>query len=148
MVRSMQVSLGLPDPRDMFSLPMLKRVQALIAERTQPWSGSILGAPNVINSELEPTSFLDAQVILSAQSQPRGSGSGHFFQLPRAQAVTKAWFVDQLHVTLSAMGLSQHLYAGHSFRIGAATTAPMAGVEDAMIQTLGHWQSAAYVQYV
>ena len=42
----------------------------------------------------------------------------------------------------------QHLYAGHSLRIGVATTAAMAGVEDAMIQTLGRWQSAAYVQYV
>ena len=57
----------------------------------------------------------------------------------------KAWFVDQLRATLSAMGL---LYAGHSFRIGVATTVAMAGVEDAMIQTLGHWQSAAYVQYM
>ena len=53
--------------------------------------------------------------------------------------------MDQLRATLSAMGLPQHLYAGHSFRIGVAT---MAGVEDAMIQTLGRWQSAAYVQYM
>ena len=60
----------------------------------------------------------------------------------------KAWLVDQLRATLSAMGLPQHLQAGHSFRIGAATTAAMAGVEDAMIQTLGRWQSAAYVLYM
>ena len=75
----------------------------------------------------------------------RDSGPGLFFQFP---AVTKAWFVDQLCATLSGMGLPQHLYAGHSFRIGAATTAAMAGVEDAMIQTLGRWQRAAYVQYM
>ena len=41
-------------------------------------------------------------------------------------------------------GTTTHLYAGHSFHIGAATTAAMAGV-DAMIQTLGRWRSAAYV---
>ena len=46
------------------------------------------------------------------------------------------------------MGLPKELYAGHSFRIEAAATAAMAGVEDATIQTLGRWQSAAYLQYV
>ena len=39
-------------------------------------------------------------------------------------------------------------YSGHSFHIRAATTAAMAVVEDALIQTLGRWRSAAYVQYV
>ena len=153
-VHSMQVSLGLPDHRNK-SLPMLKRVQVLIAERTQLWSGSILGVPNVINSELEPTSFLGAQVILSAQSKPLLS------TLPSVALVQVSFssshgprrlFVDQLHATLSAMELPQHLYAGHSFHIGAATTVEMAGVEDAMIQALGRLAEsclrAAYVQYV
>ena len=62
--------------------------------------------------------------------------------------VTKVWFVDQLRSVLASLGLPKELYAGHSFRIRAATTAAMAGVEDATIQTLGRWQSAAYLQYV
>ena len=37
---------------------------------------------------------------------------------------------------------------GHSFRIGAATTAVKKGIEDSMIQVLGHWQSSAYLRYV
>ena len=78
----------------------------------------------------------------------RGSGQGIFFQLPQARVVTKAWFVDQLRSVLVSLGLPKELYAGHSFRIGAATTAAMAGVEDATIQILGRLQSAAYLQYV
>ena len=39
----------------------------------------------------------------------RGSGPGLFFQVPRAQAMMKAWFVDQLRAKLSAMRLPQHL---------------------------------------
>ena len=70
MVRSMQVSLGLPDPRDSPPCPAQASSGIDSAERTQLQSGSILGVPNVINSELEPTPFLGAQFILSAQSQP------------------------------------------------------------------------------
>ena len=39
-------------------------------------------------------------------------------------------------------------YAGHSFRIGAATTVAMAGLEDSAIQTLGRWKSSSYLLYI
>ena len=35
-----------------------------------------------------------------------------------------------------------------SFRIGSATTAAACGIEDSLIQTLGHWKSAAYLRYI
>ena len=78
----------------------------------------------------------------------RGDRPGAFFLVTPSQHATKTWFITQLRAVLSAIGLPQHQYAGHSFRIGAATTAALAGIHDSTIQTLGRWHSAAFLQYI
>ena len=72
---------------------------------------------------------------------------GAFFRMKDGTPTTKGWFIGKLRGILSSIGLPQGDYAGHSFRIGAATSAAIAGVEDSMIQALGRWQSAAFLQY-
>ena len=57
-------------------------------------------------------------------------------------------FVKMTRDKLTAAGVDASHYSGHSFRIGAATTASAYGVEDSLIQTLGRWKSAAYLLYV
>ena len=211
-VRSMQISLGLPDLRDQSSLPMLKRVQAGIqraralsgsSSRTRlPITAAVLGR---IGAQLESSSHPHKELMWAVactaffgffrlgellpesatvdQSSPvivwsdvavdsrespvmvrihlrrskcdqfgkgvdivlgrtghslcpvtaviqyicvRGSGQGLFFQLPQARVVMKAWFVDQQRSVLVSLELPKELYAGHSFRIGAAATAILA----------------------
>ena len=47
-----------------------------------------------------------------------------------------------------AVGLPYQHFAGHSFRIGAATAAAKAGLEDSTIRALGRWNSAAFLTYI
>ena len=78
----------------------------------------------------------------------RGSKPGPFFVTSDARALIKQEFVCEIRKVLLRLGLPDNEYAGHSFRIGAATSAAMAGVEDSTIQLLGRWQSAAFLRYI
>ena len=75
----------------------------------------------------------------------RGDKKGLFFLDSEQHVVTKAWFIGQLRAVFKIIGLPEQSYAGHSFQIGAATTAALAGVEDSTIQALGRWHSAAFL---
>lgn len=233
-LRNMQISLGLPDPRDQSSLPMLKRVQAGISrskllksspprirlpitagilskirnalvtssnpDRIVLWAiactaffgffrlGELLpesarsfnpatglswgdvavdncttpqmvqihlkqakcdqfGAGSDIVVGVTGTELCPVTAILH-YIEARGDRPGPFFLDSSFAPVVKPWFVNQIRSILSNIGIPAHQYAGHSFRIGAATTAAMAGVEDSTIQTLGRWHSSAFLQYV
>ena len=78
----------------------------------------------------------------------RGDKPGPFFTNSSGKPLTKSVFVGEIWTILGALGVPQDQYAGHSFRIEAATSAALAGVEDSMIQLLGRWQSAAFLRYV
>ena len=233
-VRSIQISLGLPDPRDQSSCPMLKRVLAGISRArlskgvqarvrlpiTAPlmvriqsalnhsdnpdkvlfWAitclaffgffrlGELLpntakqyhpsthlswgdvavndrAAPSILRVHLKRSKCdqfgrgLDIYVGKTNSSlcpvtavvdyiRLRGDYQGPFFLFRDLKPVLKPWLTQQLRQILNELGLPSHQFAGHSFRIGAATSAAMAGVEDSTIQTLGRWQSSAFMGYI
>lgn len=78
----------------------------------------------------------------------RGDRPGPLFIYLTGKPLLKKTFVGEIRKILVALGVPQDQYAGHSFRIGAATTAVLAGVEDSTIQLLGRWHSAAFLRYV
>ena len=78
----------------------------------------------------------------------RGDQPGPFFLTTAKTPLSKSEFIGEFRAVLGRIGLPAEDYAGHSFRIGAATSAALAGVEDSTIQLLGRWQSAAFLRYI
>lgn len=78
----------------------------------------------------------------------RGGEDGPLFRFRDCRALTREVFVDKVRSALSILGYDASTYAGHSFRIGAATTAAGKGIEDSVIKMLGRWESSAYQLYV
>ena len=57
--------------------------------------------------------------------------------------LTRVVLVAKVQEALQQAGLNHKDYNGHSFRIGAATSAAQKGL-DSLIQILGRWKSEAY----
>ena len=71
-----------------------------------------------------------------------------FFCISDGRVLTRDRFVHELHLAISASGINAAAYAGHSFRIGAATTAAACGFPESLIKTLSHWESIVFFIYV
>ena len=77
----------------------------------------------------------------------RGPGEGPLFRFKDGRALTRSRLVAVVRDALARAGLKPEDYSGHSFRIGAATTAAACGVSVDTIKTLGRWRSQAYQLY-
>ena len=78
----------------------------------------------------------------------RGNAPGPLFQWDNHTPLSKLKFVEHVRQALLMANIPAHLYTGHSFRIGAATTTASAGIQDSTIQTLGRWKSSVYLLYI
>jgi len=78
----------------------------------------------------------------------RGGTPGPLFIFADGRLLTRDRFVSAVRAALAACNIDPSSYAGHSFRVGAATTAAVRGLQDSLIQTLGRWSSSAYMVYI
>jgi hypothetical protein len=78
------------------------------------------------------------------RSDPQPAANSPLFTDGAGSPLSRKSFISLLKHRLSAIGLDQSLYAGHSFCRGAATAAAAVGYSDYEIQLLGRWRSDAY----
>ena len=93
-------------------------------------------------TELCPLSAVLAYIAI------RGQDDEPLFKLKNGRPLSCQLLVQKLRSTPSSAGVDCKRYAGHSFRIGAATTAIARGVSETTVQTLGRWASDSFKRYV
>ena len=67
----------------------------------------------------------------------QGPALGPFSHFEDSSSLTRARFASAVWAALRLASVDDSRYSGHSFCIGAATTAALAGLPDSLIKTLG-----------
>ena len=114
----------------------------IIQSKTDPFRQGVTIYLGRTESALCPVAALLAYLAL------HGKGHGPLFRFKDGRPLTRPRLVTAIRTALEAAGFNPGDFAGHSFRIGAATTAAACGVPVDVIKTLGRWKSQAYQLYV
>ena len=75
------------------------------------------------------------------------STPGPLFHFQGGTPLSRTHLVTHVWDALSCAGIDASQFSGHSFRIGAASTAAQARLNDSLIQMLGRWKSSAFTAY-
>ena len=81
----------------------------------------------------------------------RGLTHGPLFIFRDGSTLSRQKLVTVICSALHSQGVDQLVLSsinGHSFRIGAATAATHAGMQDSTIQKLGRWRSSSFLRYI
>ena len=121
--------------------PSFLQVQ-IKASKTDPFRHGVTIYIGATNGQLCPVAAVLSYMVL------RGDSAGPLFKWADGRYLTREKFMAHVRRALTAPGLVATNYTGHSFHIGAATTAARCGIQDALIKTLGRWESMAYTHYI
>ena len=78
----------------------------------------------------------------------RPSSPSPLFIHEEGRPLSRTTLVSEVRLALQSTGWDISRFNGHSFRIGAATTAASRGLSDSLIQILGRWKSSAFLGYL
>lgn len=112
------------------------------ASKTDPFRKGVSVYLGKTENDLCPVGAVAAYMAV------RGRSAGPFFRFRDGTPLSRVLLVKRLREALQPSGRDVSQYSGHSFRIGAATTAAAVGVEESLVKTLGRWQSSAYLLYI
>ena len=73
--------------------------------------------------------------------------SGPLFSFQSSRLLTRSAVISLLRDILRLVGLPFHSLKGHTFRIGAASTAAAVGLPDWLIKIIGRWYFDCYQLY-
>lgn len=126
---------------DSISDPKTLRVK-IKASKTDPFRQGVDIFIGRTDNELCPVAAMLAFLA------KRGQKEGMLFHFKDGKLLTRERFASRVRSVLTTAGMDCKPYSGHSFRIGAATAAGRKGLPPATIQTLGRWESSAYLLYI
>ena len=100
-----------------------------------------------IGSAIKPYCAVGSMLVYLLMSNHESAAP--LFQYQIGQPLTRADFVKEVQKLLVSARLSNVTqYSGHSFRIGAATTAAAAGTPEWLVRAMGRWKSDAVLRYI
>ena len=112
--------------------------------KTDPFRSGHTITIGATNSAVCPV-FAMKQYLLIRTAMPK---HGPLFLLLSTKPLTKQDLISETRRLLDSAGFNSSLFAGHSYRIGAATTAASAKLPSWLIKTLGRWSSDCYERYI
>lgn len=95
------------------------------------------------NSKLCPISAMKTYFLSTTRRS-----DGPLFVYSSGAYLTRPKLTSETRLLLAKGGLDSSEYAGHSFRIGAATSAAAANLPPWLIKVLGRWSSDCFERYI
>ena len=106
------------------------------------------GPPQVIYLKHSNIPGLCPVTALKEFLQIRPTVSGPLFSHFDGSPLTRYQFNAVLRKALTFTTVSHENIRGHSFRIGAASTAALGGIPEEQIRSMGRWRSQAFLTYI